>query len=144
MEKPIVRLEFKIPAVKSLTSDGGIATTFNSCAMNQHFLMAPTGQYSLMVPVISNSLKVGSSTLDDSRELIVLGHLDLLDIDQHKVGSLRNRVTQAQFVKVLGKRVPSLGVRLNLIREKVVLVGLFETDSNCLLERRIGAEDDSG
>lgn len=90
------------------------------------------------------SLKVCASSLNDSGELVILWHLDLLDVDEHKVTSLRDRVTQTQLIKVLGKRIPSLRVCLDLIREEVVFVGLLETSGDSLLERRVCAEDDSG
>lgn len=90
------------------------------------------------------SLKVCASSLNDSGELVILWHLDLLDVDKHKVTSLGDRVTQAQLIEVLGKRVPSLRVCLNLIREEVVLIGLFETSGDSLLERRVCAKDNSG
>jgi hypothetical protein len=114
--------------------------------MNQHFLKTQHDQYSnFSSPKIGGySLEVRSSSLNNSREIIILWYLDLLDIDQHKVTSFRNSVAQTQLIKVLGKRIPSLRVRADLIGEEIMFVCLFEACGDCFLEWRVCAEDDSG
>lgn len=118
------------------TSDGGIATTFNSCAMNQHFLQGiilrstfPQHQESHTV----GSLKVRSTTLHHRGEIVILWWLDLLDIHQHKVTPLGHSIAQPQLVEVLCESIPALRVRADLIREEVVLFGFFEACCDSLL-----------
>jgi hypothetical protein len=114
--------------------------------MNQHFLKTQHDQYatSSSSKIGGDSLEIRTSTLNNSREIIILRNLDLLDIDQQKVTSLWNSIAQTQLIKVLCKRIPSLSVRADLIGEEIVFVCLFEACGDCFLEWRVCAEDDSG
>lgn len=90
------------------------------------------------------SLEIPASPLDDLWEIIPLGHLDLAHINEHKVTSLRQSKAQSELFKVRTEDVSSRLVRLDLVLEELLLLGQLETLGDGFLERRVGAEDDTG
>lgn len=62
---------------------------------------------------------------------------------EDKVTAQRQRVFDAQFFEGPNQNVAAFFVLITLRREEVVLLRLLKSDSDCLLQGRVGAEDDT-